>query len=157
MCNGHIVKTIILHSSSKQKSDQSTTLASSIFSMDAFFLFYHQIKSKRNPREQRDKRKIASSVPIGWTQFTFSSQNVCWNGLPLLTQHSLIFLISIFSLSTFEFTYVFIFDTVKSPSKNFKKCHGTIQFLPQVLEMSLDFLYIYFGSSMKFQVSSGDT
>ena len=63
-----------------------------------FFLFYHQIKSKRNPREQRDKRKIASSVPIGWTQFTFSSQNVCWNGLPLLTQHSLLFLISIFSL-----------------------------------------------------------
>ena len=63
-----------------------------------FFLFYHQIKSKRNPREQRDKRKIASSVPIGWTQFTFSSQNVCWNGLALLTQHSLIFLISTFSL-----------------------------------------------------------
>ena len=63
-----------------------------------FFLFYHQIKSKRNPREQRDKRKIASSVPIGWTQFTFSSQNVCWNGLALLTQHSLLFLISIFSL-----------------------------------------------------------
>ena len=61
-----------------------------------FFLFYHQIKSKRNPREQRDKRKIASSVPIGWTQFTFSSQNVCWNGLALLTQHSLLFLISTF-------------------------------------------------------------
>ena len=61
-----------------------------------FFLFYHQIKSKRNPREQRDKRKIASSVPIGWTQFTFSSQNVCWNGLALLTQRSLLFLIAPF-------------------------------------------------------------
>ena len=72
-----------------------------------FFLFYHQIKSKRNPREQRDKRKIASSVPIGWTQFTFSSQNVCWNGLALLTQHSLLFLISTISLDDKANFYLF--------------------------------------------------
>ena len=90
---------ILICKKSFRTKSETTTLAGSIFSMDAFFfLFYHQIKSKRNPREQRDKRKIASSVPIGWTQFTFSSQNVYWNGLPLLTQHSLIFLISTYSL-----------------------------------------------------------